>query len=1826
MSRNQNGVVAHSKKSARQARPHRKRRDSWQPTLRIESLDQRLLMAADLSAIEEGFESGYFATLQRTINEDVLSVQAPLIGDALASEVGTSESPSQFIASLGERLAAVSLDGDVQIEDVKAELAAALDLGKEAIEVFGADGDKDIRFEVTLADKQSYERAVDLDLAGADPEIELLLGTDDQVDLDIHWNYKLAFGVREDASGVSSFYIDSSAADEISLHYTATVRDDFADGRGRVGVVVAEIEAGDEPSRFSGTYELDVEDSESGAAVTGTLRGSGEANLDIEGSFLPSFLEQGSEGIINLGVFADGRITYDTDLGFGAGVVDTTSNQIDVAMENVSLDLGKLYSEFVDPLIGELQENLKPVKPIVDFLTQPLPVISDLYELAGQGSANALSLAGYGPSSGVARTVGVIDAIINYRGLPNADSRGQESLFSFEVSKSGVDPKTAEDREEQIRRNLDRLERGELELELADQHKNPEQHADWEKSFAWQAEFDGSIDVPLLTNFETLAGFLLGDATGELFTFDVDADFQFGVDVDIPIVSLLNFVSLTGGIDFELQMGVDGGYDATGIQRLTAGADFSSEDALKESLEAQQELLLHGFYLNDHNSGEWDAGAGDMPEVEFSVELGAGLKAGIDLLLMSFEIGGEVVLGGTVQLDLNDLPDPESWLGKTPIWSNVCGTCDTNEWNYDGRVRMPELSTIFDADPGSLFNVDGRLEAGIDTTLEVTAFGLPLFTEEWELFRMTLVDGDIYQPNDATIILGEDPPQLGSLSDGTLTLYVGDNAARRNRETSIRDEHFVVQSLGESREGGESVMVTFKANGEDYTQFFHGVTKVVANGGSGADIVQAVGLTSDVEFSGGSGDDVLTNSGNGTSLLLGGDGDDRLAGGSGADELRGGKGDDRLDGGSGNDLLRGEEGDDRLLGSAGKDELLGGDGNDFADGGHGADEIYGGDDDDTLRGGIGSDKVFGEGGNDRIQYEFFLQDEDAVDQIYGGAHSDIVEVYGTEGDDQFELTQLDKGTFQVTNGAQTTFRFSLPEALQDRDIEELQVSGLGGDDQITAAGRFNVNQLRLDGGDGDDVLVGAESRNMLLGGDGNDTLHGGADRDILRGGDGRDKLHGGGESDALYGDAGNDEIFGNEGSDSSYGGEGDDTITAGDGIVGDFILGEGGNDTLFGGNGADFIYGGSGNDYIDGGELSDSLFGEEGDDHVVGRSGRDQLDGGQGDDNLFAMHDGSVPRRSSTIDWAEHDEYLFEREVELRADRDNLTRRLVALEREIDFTAQEDPESERLTQLRELHAEVERRKQYISNELAVINKTQIDIDPNQTVEVDVLQGGDGDDRLRGSDSADRLYGGRGDDTIEHTPGNDTVFGGEGERDQYLVFGTDNADVVDISLIEDEHNGTPAIVVSINNQETKANHLEIDVVGVDARGGDDQISLSFGVNAALAVDVNAGAGDDTIDLGTFQNTAILAGGSGEDVVRARLSAKDTRFVLTDEALSTDQLRHELVGFERATLKGNEQNNTFDARDFSGDATLIGLDGDDEFWVGRGDDRINGGRGNDTVRAEGDVNFKLTDRQLEGSGDNQLANIEAAELIGGSGNNVLDARAFTQGAVTLRGGAGNDSLYGGDGHDHVYGGDGHDRLEGGAQGNDRLYGGNGNDTIIGAFDYIYGEAGNDALHTPHTKQMVINYETHGGSGNDVLHGGAGNDVLHGGDGNDSLYGHGGADSLHGGNGSDLLQGKTGNDVLRGGNGKDTLEGGSGTDSLYGEAGNDKLYGNAGQDYLYGQSGNDYLDGGTKDWDHVDGGSGSDTGIQHRRWVETFWILGYWEDQDTLKSIETIKNSGW
>ena len=221
----------------------------------------------------------------------------------------------------------------------------------------------------------------------------------------------------------------------------------------------------------------------------------------------------------------------------------------------------------------------------------------------------------------------------------------------------------------------------------------------------------------------------------------------------------------------------------------------------------------------------------------------------------------------------------------------------------------------------------------------------------------------------------------------------------------------------------------------------------------------------------------------------------------------------------------------------------------------------------------------------------------------------------------------------------------------------------------------------------------------------------------------------------------------------------------------------------------------------------------------------------------------------------------------------------------------------------------------------------------------------------------------------------------------------------------------------------------------------------------------------------------------------------------------------------------------------------------------------------------------------------------------------------GADTVYGSSGSDNLYGQEGNDTLKGNDGNDILDGGL-GDDKLEGSSGDDTYIFGLGYgkdiiddgsglnkirftdgirpsdlqVYrsGESSIAIKHKNTEDQLTVYYfRSNDRYRNFTLEFDDGTVMEK--DSEASLF-----KNIQGESGNETISAYFKDMTIKGGAGNDTLNGSSGTDQLFGEADNDTLNGN---------DGNDLLDGGIGD-DKLEGGSGNDT-----------YIFGLGYGQDTI-----------
>ncbi|MEC7760731.1 MAG: Hint domain-containing protein [Pseudomonadota bacterium] len=211
-----------------------------------------------------------------------------------------------------------------------------------------------------------------------------------------------------------------------------------------------------------------------------------------------------------------------------------------------------------------------------------------------------------------------------------------------------------------------------------------------------------------------------------------------------------------------------------------------------------------------------------------------------------------------------------------------------------------------------------------------------------------------------------------------------------------------------------------------------------------------------------------------------------------------GDGDDLLVGGAGNDTIAGGTGDDHLIGNGGTNTLSGGDGDDtfeviIADGG--IDRIIGGETGET----VGDTLLFT--GSDPITVVFTtLESGTYTAGPASGVFSEIENFHGGDGFDTLDLTGLATPVTIVVTGDGEGWITDGTNTINYASFEEVWASDQ--DDIIDATGA--IAGVDVDGEDGDDTLDGSDYDDTIDGGAGDDVITAGSGNDTITGGAGND--------------------------------------------------------------------------------------------------------------------------------------------------------------------------------------------------------------------------------------------------------------------------------------------------------------------------------------------------------------------------------------------------------------------------------------------------------------------------------------------------------------------------------------------------------------------------------------------------------------------------------------------------------------------------------------------------------------------------------------------------
>jgi Ca2+-binding RTX toxin-like protein len=610
-----------------------------------------------------------------------------------------------------------------------------------------------------------------------------------------------------------------------------------------------------------------------------------------------------------------------------------------------------------------------------------------------------------------------------------------------------------------------------------------------------------------------------------------------------------------------------------------------------------------------------------------------------------------------------------------------------------------------------------------------------------------------------------------------------------------------------------------------------------------------------------------------------------------------------LFGGIGNDVLIGGSGNDHLFGQAGNDTMLGKGGADF---------LFGGANNDTLTGGDADDQVFGESGMDLMIWN----PGDDTDLNEGGADTDTIQVNGGNGTETFTLT---------ANGTRVRFdRLDpAPFSLDIGTSENLVLNANGGDDSFSATGNLAaLIQLTIDGGTGNDTLLGSNGSDLLFGGEGDDFIDGQQGNDVafLGAGDDVFQWDPGDGSDTVEGQAGSDTLLfngsaGNEIFEATANGERLRFVRNLGNIVMDLNEVESLDLNMLGGADTVRVNDLSGTDMVEVNvNLAGTFSGTAGDSQpdtiiVNGTSGNDIID-------LFGAGTAVSVIGLPTLVNVTNAEGL----------NDSLV--INALGGQDGVTASTLPSG-------------------------VVKLT--------------IDGGAGNDTILGSQGADMLLGGDGDDLMVGQQGNDTVFMGA-DNDQFQWDPGDGNDVLE------GQDGTDMLLFFGSNA---SENIDIAANGGRVRFFRDVANVTMDLDDVESIEFRALGGADNIVVGDLSGTDMDAisldlrgpdgGGDGQaDTITVNGTQGNDVFGVAGDSgginvfglASIVNIFHQEQADDRLTLNALGGTDTVNATSLEqdgiqltmngglGDDVLTGSEGADLFNGGDGDDVILMGAGNDT----------------------------------------------------------------------------------------------------------------------------------------------------------------------------------------------------------------------------------------------------------------------------------------
>jgi parallel beta-helix repeat protein len=1784
----------------------------------IEQLERRTLLtgaptgAPDLSELKSGLDST-FTQANTLIQNTIDASQIPLVGDKLGSAINSltnlQSSFDSALAPITSMSPASAVMTALQTELNKLGSTATITLVPDTP---STTDEFTVTQTVPIA-QQSNASAIPFSLGIPALNLSGSVG----FNYYLGYSYSLDFGV-DTATG---FFISTDSS-KTSFNFNASVS--IASGSHLTGTLgPLAITATDYPS--NDPDKLNIGPTLLTADFTANLAAPDDTGMLTTSTITQATVNMSLTGNANLALVATLGASGPNSAEFPSfqtvftvawpfGTIQLNSQGIstqnfgrepEIGFNNISLDFGSAINDVIGPVVNDLYSVLKVVKPIVDFIDDPMPLFNDIPVSAlkneiGTNGDGVITVGTFlewvaGFEGGdvqsdvqeVVKFAGYIDDIYNLHAAISGQSGvGELNIGSFQI---GGDSGSASDISGDLREPgtianldlsnlptdgilgqldslfggagtdvinaLDGLASGDSPGSVLSGDGSSDSTFSMPSStnFGDQGQFqldqnpaDYGLSFPIITNPGSILGLFLGQNVN-LFTFTTPPA--------ISAETLDQYFPILGPLGVEFKGTIDSNDDA-----FLFGAQFSFG---YDTFGLTSGNPLQGFYVNDSDSF-------------VAVDFGVGAFAALDAVIASGGVGGSI--NANVGLSLND----------------------PNSANDGGRLRLAQIDTdIANDGPFGMFFFGGELTASLQAYIKI-GIGFLSVEHDFDIASVTLLD---YQSTPVQPTLASED------ANGVVTL----NLIAANADTSGADQgvdNFTIEDLGPDKNGGEIIDVqadgydnVFPVAGSDQS----GVTQIDGEGeDQPVDLNIDSGVTVPIDIAGGynfNGSDTETthnnvqidDQGSGPVTIYASDGDDDIhihstdgTPSAGATiyaeyaEPGGTETDDY------NDLFD----VDGPLANGATNYIDGGSSNETITGGPGNDSIQAGiSPDAVIDAGGGNNTITGSDGNDHFIVNLADQGNDDIEADATSLPGDqnVLEVDGQGGGGNITVGYAN-GSLTVGssyNSANSTITISNIQSLDIEPAPGVNPSSYAltlpnGQPAPQSAypqptqGTINVTINSLVGSGLSAVYVnmfgstsGSQTVNPInvnIAGFGNDDVSVvGINTDINDQASTADELYqiNSGESGltVFTTDGPTDTVTYDNGTGSNLIGLDNQIVNPGD-ITFNSMQGSPGTDT-----------------YDIGAAVGSVAINQNGKSIAVnvGSSFTGQVAGPVVTGGLSVIE---APVAITGAIANSNSQSGYDGSIDLTVSDDTGTVGGTGTIGDSSISGF-DLGSNTITY------------PFLNNLFVTLgnhgNTANVDLNGPEGVTIQAGNGGDsiqasasttpmtllggaGNDIIAASSNGDSISGGAGNDfltegVLSAHGGDDTIIGGNGSNHIVddgavgLIYGNDTT--TDGATGANLITGTATALIYTGPGQDAVTFTGGNDETVIAGGGNDSITVGDGVDS-----INGAGGNDTISAGNGMDT--ITAGDGNN----KISAGD--------------------GGDRVTTGNGADSITTGAGDDviitgNGNSTIAVGAGDDIIYPGGGNNVVNGGSGNDLLISSAGANKVLSNTAVTGTGTTTFTNIERVSLIGIAGNNSFDVSNWTDGPVQITGGSGINTIISEDDADFTLTDSSLLRsddtafsltdiqdavLTGGPSDNSftvsgftgaaTLIGGGGVNTVIANDDTNF-TLTDTSLARPGDGMISLQEITRAlltaGSSGDELNatGFSGQATLLGGPGNDTLLAGTGGDYLDGGAGHDSLTSSIGADVLVGTSGSgDTLAAGTGGDTIYSSNSADTILG--------------------------------------------------------------------